>query len=85
MGVISLVDVKRKKGESFEAFMRRFKKRIIESRVMRRVQEKRYRQKPRNRNKEHMVALRRKEISAKKEYLRKIGKLKDEDNRGRRR
>lgn len=74
-----MVEVKRKKGESFEAFLRRFKKRVIESRVIMRAQEKRFRQRNFNKNKVKSMTLRRILISAEKEYLRKIGKLKDED------
>ena len=74
-----MVEVKRKKGESFEAFLRRFKKRVIESRVIMRAQEKRFRQREFSKNKVKTMTLRRLSITGQKEYLRKIGKLKDED------
>ena len=77
-----MVDFKRKKGESFESFLRRFNKALIKSRKLHQVRAKRYLGTKKNKNKQKEGALKGIGIKKKNEYLRKIGKLK-EDNRRR--
>jgi ribosomal protein S21 len=76
-----MVEFKRKKGESFESFLRRFNKTLIRSRKLNEVRSRKYVQKKRNKNKQKNYALISKELREKKEYLKKIGKLKDEPGR----
>lgn len=73
------VEVKRKKGESFEGLLRRFNRRIIEGGVILQAKKIQFFAKKPNDNALRKSALRRKESREKREYLRKIGKLK-EDN-----
>lgn len=76
-----MVEFKRKKGESFESFLRRFNKTLIRSRKLKEVRDRKFRQKDRNKNKQKEYALISKDLREKKEYLKKIGKLKDEPGR----
>lgn len=74
-----MVDVKRKKTESFEALVRRFNKKIIQSGKM--IQAKRVQllEKEPNRNFRKAKKVARIKKIAAREFLRKTGKLK-EDN-----
>jgi ribosomal protein S21 len=71
-------EFKRKKGESFESFLRRFNKTLIQSRKLKEVRQRQYVTQPRNKNKQKKFALMGLKIRSKKEYLKKIGKLKEE-------
>ena len=73
-----MVEFKRKKGESFESFLRRFNKTLIRSRKLNEVRSRQYLQQKKNKNKQKNYALIAKDMREKREYLRKIGKLKDE-------
>ena len=77
-----MVDFKRKKSESFESFLRRFNKALIKSRKLNEVRAKRYQTRKKNRNKQKQSALKGLDIKKRNEYLRKIGKLQ-EDNKKR--
>lgn len=72
---------KRKKGESFENFLRRFNKSLIQSRKLQEVRSRKYVTKEKNKNKQKMSALFGLKLKEKNEYLKKIGKLKDEPKR----
>lgn len=74
-----MVEVKRKNGESVESLLRRFTRRTQQSGILIRAKEGQYFQKRKTKRELREGALRRKEIKAKKEYLRKIGKLDDTD------
>ena len=76
-----MVEFKRKKSESFESFLRRFNKTLIRSRKLKEVRGRKFMQKKRNKNKQKEYALVSKDLREKKEYLKKIGKLKDEPGR----
>lgn len=76
-----MVEVKKKKAESFESLLRRFNRRIIESGKVIQAKKIQFRQKPKNKNAKKVSALRRKEAREKREYLRKIGKLPEENFR----
>lgn len=73
-----MAEVKRKKSETFESLLRRFHKKLQQSGRLIQSRKIRFHEKPRNRNKLKEDALRRIEINEKREYLKKIGKLKDE-------
>lgn len=76
--MIKLVEVKRKNDESFESFLRRFNKRLIQSGKLYHARKIRFYQEEPNRNKSKKDALRRQKIRSKKEYLRRIGKLQED-------
>jgi len=78
-----VAEAKRKKGESFESLLRRFKRKIQQSGIILQSRKIRYHQPSKSRNRQRNDALRRMEINEEKDYLRKIGKLRDEDFRGR--
>jgi ribosomal protein S21 len=73
-----VVEVRRKKGESFEALLRRFGKRVQESGRILQAKKVRFYDTGKNKNAEKEAALRRLYLSAKREYLLKSGKVKDE-------
>ncbi|MBM5789888.1 30S ribosomal protein S21 [Candidatus Parcubacteria bacterium] len=82
---LSVVDVKRKKGESFESFLRRFGRRLQQSGNQLEARKIRfYKEKP-NKNKMRESALRRKLMGEKREYLLRIGQVVDEPRKPRRR
>ena len=80
-----MLETKRKKGESFEAFLRRFNKRLMQSRVIFDVKSKRFLVKPESRNMQNKTAISRKKHREKIQYLKKTGKMPDEPNNRRRR
>ena len=71
-------EVKRKKSETFESLLRRFHKKLQQSGRLIQTRKIRYHSQDKNRNAVKKEALRRKEITEKRDYLKKIGKLKDE-------
>ncbi len=73
-----MVEVKRKKAESFESLIRRFNKRLVQSGKVLQAKKVRYEEKQPNKNLRRKLALRRIKVRGEKEYLRKIGKLKEE-------
>lgn len=73
-------EVKRKKGETFESLMRRFSRRIQQSGKLLQAKKIRFYATGKSRNLQKASALRREEIKKKREYLKKVGKLKDETN-----
>ena len=72
-----MVQFKRKKGESFEAFLRRFKRRLQQSGKLMEARKNRYQKKDKNKIQIKTSALIGLELRSKKEYLRKIGKLEE--------
>jgi len=73
-----MVEVKRKKNESFEAMIRKFNKRILQSGKVFQVRKVRYFPPKVNKNKRKALTLRRLEINSKKDYLRKTGRIKED-------
>lgn len=82
---MSDIEVKRKKGESFDAMFRRWSKRVTQSGKVLNVRARRYHAKAPSKNKLHESALRRLAISTKRDYLLRTGKLVEERNPRRRR
>jgi ribosomal protein S21 len=72
-----MVQFKRKKGESFEAFLRRFNKRLQQSGKLMEARKGRYVKKDKNENQKKKSALISLKLRSKKEYERKIGKIEE--------
>ena len=70
-----MVNVKRKKGESFESLYRRFSRRVQQSGNMLQVRKTRYHEAEPNKTKVKKSALRRLVSRARREYLIRIGLL----------
>ena len=69
-----MLEVKRKGNESFEAMLRRFTKKTIQSGKILQARKIRFFNKPKTKKDMKDTALRRKEITSKMDYLKKIGK-----------
>ncbi len=69
-----MIEVKRKENESFDSLLRRFNKRMQQSRILLRVKEDRFYQKPLSRLKAKRRALKGAELKSEREYLKKIGR-----------
>jgi ribosomal protein S21 len=85
-----MVEVKKRDGESVEALLRRFTKRVQQSGVLLRAKKSRFYNAPKTKREQRAEAQRRSVIRDQKEYLRKIGKLEEllaerAKSRGRRR
>lgn len=76
-----MVQFKRKKGESFESFLRRFNKRLQQSGKLMEARKNRYNKKDKNETQTKKSALISLKLSKTKEYERKIGKVKEERGR----
>jgi ribosomal protein S21 len=72
-----MVEVRKKEGESNESLLRRFTKKVQASGVLIRAKRGRFFTAPKSKLQVRENASRRKMISEKKEFLRKIGKLDD--------
>lgn len=75
-----MISSKRKKGESFESFLRRHNLRVMKSRALKLFREKRFKTPKINKSRKKKMALFGRKIHKNREYLKKIGKYK-EDNR----
>ncbi|MFA6107074.1 MAG: 30S ribosomal protein S21 [Patescibacteria group bacterium] len=73
-----MVEFKRKKGESFESFLRRFNRRLVQSGKLLEARANQHHAPKKSRNLKKKSALIRLKYKAKQEYLRKTGKLKEE-------
>ena len=76
-----MVEFKRKKGESFESFLRRFNKRLLQSGKLYEARQKKYLAPKRSKNLQKKRALVGLKLKSKKEYLRKVGKLQEESRK----
>lgn len=76
-----MVQFKRKKGESFESFLRRFNKRLQQSGKLMEARKGRYVKKEKNENQKKKSALISLKLRNKKEYERKIGKIEESGNK----
>ena len=72
------IEVKRKKGETFEAFARRFSRRIMQSGVVLEYKKKAFKRKQLNRNLRKANTLSHKVYKEERDYLRKMGRLPEE-------
>jgi ribosomal protein S21 len=80
-----MVEIKRKKGETFEAFLRRFNKKLMQSGKILQYKKIRFLKGKPSRNMQKKSALRKIKIRDKREYLKKIGRLPEDDFRKKRR
>ncbi len=69
----------REKGEGFENFFRRFKQRIISSKNIDRLKERRFRVPKISKNQLRKRAVKHSEILAKKDYMIRTGKISPEE------
>ncbi len=76
-------EIKRRKTESFEAYMRRVKKRWQQSGKVLQVKKIRYHDRKKNRNMRRKSALHRIAVQGKIEYLKKTGQMPEETNKRR--
>jgi len=76
-----VVEVKKKKVESFESLLRRFHKKLQQSGLLIQSRKIRYHDKPKSRTQSKKEALRKIDLGNKREYLKKTGKLKEDPNR----
>lgn len=72
-----MVEFKRKKGESFETFLRRFNKTLQGSKKLVEFRKRQHVVPVRNKNKQKARALIGLKLRSKNDYLRKIGKLEE--------
>lgn len=72
------MEFKRKKSENFENFIRRFNKSLQQSRKLYTVRQRQFLVPKKSKIEQKEYALVSMKLRAKREYLRKIGKLKDE-------
>jgi ribosomal protein S21 len=73
-----MIDVKRRKGETFDSLLRRFQRRMQASGKVLQAKKTRFLAKDENRNKRRAGALRRVEMKEEYQYLLKTGQLKEE-------
>jgi len=76
-----MVEVKRKKGESFDSMYRRFIKRMQQSGKILEAKERKHLKPKKSETAKHTSALIGLKYRAKREYQRRIGKLEDEPKR----
>lgn len=76
-----MVDVKKKDGESNESLIRRFVRKVQSSGSLLQAKGKQFHEKKKNKRQLRAAAQRRSVIRAEKEFLRKIGKLEEVDDR----
>ncbi|MFH1947323.1 MAG: hypothetical protein ABIJ23_04165 [Candidatus Magasanikbacteria bacterium] len=74
-------DIKRKKGESFEAFIRRVKRRWMESGKLLQARKVQFFQPTKSKNLQKMQAVQHSKKVSKINYLRKTGKLPPEEDK----
>ncbi|HTW97010.1 MAG TPA: hypothetical protein VMD74_05130 [Candidatus Methylomirabilis sp.] len=79
-----MTEFKRKKGESFESFLRRFNKGLRNSKTLNIARSKQALQPKKSRREQKEYALKSLELRKQKNYLRKIGKLPEEETTFRR-
>jgi ribosomal protein S21 len=79
-----MTEFKRKKGESFESFLRRFNKGLRNSKTLNIARSKRSLTPKKSPLKQKRYALKSLELRKQKNYLRKIGKLPEEETSYRR-
>ncbi len=72
------MEFKRKKSENFENFIRRFNKSLQQSRKLYTVRQRQFLVPKKSKTEQKEYALISMKLRSKREYLRKIGKLKDE-------
>lgn len=72
-----MADLKRKPGESFESFLRKFRKSLKNSKRLEKARQQQHLAPKRTKRQQKKYALTSLDIRRKKEYLRKTGKLEE--------
>lgn len=80
-----MAEFKRKKGESFESFLRRFNKGLKDSKRLNSARKKMSLNPRKSKRKQKEYALKSLELRKEREYLRKIGKLPEDSMNSKRR
>lgn len=70
-----MVEVKRKDNESFDSMLRRFSRRMMQSRVLNRARRSRFHEREKSKNIRRERAIKRAELREEKEELRRQGKI----------
>jgi len=78
---VFMIEVKRRKGETFDALLRRFQRRMQASGKILQAKKVRFHGKDPSRNKRRESALRREDMRKNYEYMFKTGQLKEETHR----
>ncbi|MDA3802716.1 MAG: hypothetical protein PF488_02335 [Patescibacteria group bacterium] len=78
-----MADFKRKPGESFEGFLRKFKRGLKNSKKLNKARSKKHLESKTTKQKQKKKALIGLELQKKNEYLRKIGKMPESNGRRR--
>ena len=73
-----MVEFRRRRGEGFEVFLRKFKRALFRSQKLTQVRKKNYLRPKKNKSQQKEYALISQKLRAEKEYLTKTGKLKEE-------
>lgn len=81
---VTMLEVQRKKGENFDALLRRFKRRVQQSGTLLQAKKIRFYTGEPSKSAKRRSALHRSRAAAKREYLSKIGRLPEEEQRPRR-
>jgi len=76
-----VVEVRKKEHESVESLLRRFKRRLKQSRILIKVRGKMFYQPPKSKRLLREEARRRKKLREEKEYLRKLGRVEEKEFR----
>ncbi len=77
--MIFLVEVRRKKGESFESLLRRFSRRVQQSGKILQAKKIRFYAAPKSKLEQRRSAMHRIKTKTKIEYMLRSGKMKEED------
>ncbi len=80
---MSVVETKRRKGESFDGLLRRFTRRVQSSGKLLETRKFRFHVKEPNKTTQKESAIRRITTRAQRDYLMKVGKLVEDKKRGR--
>lgn len=75
--MISLIEVKKKEGESNESLLRRFSRKVQSSGVLLQVKGGRFHQRRKSKNLQRESAVRRGLVRSYMDYLRRIGKIEN--------
>lgn len=76
-----MIEVRKKDGESPEGLLRRFSRRVQQSGILIRAKKARFYEPPRTKREIREDAIRRKGVREQRDFLRKIGKLDESDDR----
>ena len=77
------IEVRKKTDESAEGMIRRFTKRVVQSGIVWRAKKRRFFEPSKSKTQIRKAALHRHKTAAKIEYLKKIGKFDETEERGR--